>query len=139
MPFLLIDFPVFDPIAISIGPIAIRWYALAYIAGFILGWRYALWLTRRTTLPPDRMALDDFLTWAVVGTILGGRLGYVLFYNLDEYLAEPLSILEIWHAASRADRRPHLPFKVAKRVLGQQSPTIGGWTDGLSMICGVPS
>jgi phosphatidylglycerol:prolipoprotein diacylglycerol transferase len=87
----------FDPVALQIGPIAIRWYALAYIAGFILGWRYALWLTRRTTLPPDRVALDDFLTWAVVGTILGGRLGYVLFYNLDEYLAEPLSILEIWH------------------------------------------
>ena len=87
----------FDPVALQIGPVAIRWYALAYIAGFILGWRYALWLTRRTTLPPDRMALDDFLTWAVVGTILGGRLGYVLFYNLDEYLAAPLSILEIWH------------------------------------------
>jgi phosphatidylglycerol:prolipoprotein diacylglycerol transferase len=87
----------FDPVALQIGPIAIRWYALAYIAGFILGWRYALWLTRRTALPPDRLALDDFLTWAVVGTILGGRLGYVLFYNLDEYLAAPLSILEIWH------------------------------------------
>ncbi|MGK9234443.1 prolipoprotein diacylglyceryl transferase [Inquilinus limosus] len=87
----------FDPVALQIGPVAIRWYALAYIAGFLLGWRYALWLTRRTTLPPDRLALDDFLTWAVVGTILGGRLGYVLFYNLDEYLKEPLSILEIWH------------------------------------------
>lgn len=87
----------FDPVALQIGPIAIRWYALAYIAGFILGWRYALWLTRRTALPPDRAALDDFLTWAVIGTILGGRLGYVLFYNLDEYLADPVSILEIWH------------------------------------------
>ena len=87
----------FDPVALQIGPIAIRWYALAYIAGFILGWRYALWLTRRTALPPDRAALDDFLTWAVIGTILGGRLGYVLFYNLGEYLADPLSILEIWH------------------------------------------
>jgi len=87
----------FDPVALQIGPIAIRWYALAYIAGFLLGWAYALRLTRRTTLPPDRQALDDFLTWAVVGTILGGRLGYVLFYNLDEYLKDPLSILEIWH------------------------------------------
>ncbi|MGK9168115.1 prolipoprotein diacylglyceryl transferase [Inquilinus limosus] len=87
----------FDPVALQIGPVAIRWYALAYIAGFLLGWRYALWLTRRTTLPPDRAALDDFLTWAVVGTILGGRLGYVLFYNLEEYLKAPLSILEIWH------------------------------------------
>ena len=86
----------FDPVALQIGPIAIRWYALAYIAGFVLGWRYALWLTRRTTLPPDRLALDDFLTWAVVGTILGGRLGYVLFYNFDEYLQAPATILEIW-------------------------------------------
>ncbi|WP_395671861.1 prolipoprotein diacylglyceryl transferase [Inquilinus sp.] len=86
----------FDPVALQIGPIAIRWYALAYIAGFVLGWRYALWLTRRTALPPDRLALDDFLTWAVVGTILGGRLGYVLFYNFDEYLQTPGTILEIW-------------------------------------------
>jgi phosphatidylglycerol:prolipoprotein diacylglycerol transferase len=86
----------FDPVALQIGPIAIRWYALAYIAGFILGWRYALWLTRRTLLPPDRLALDDFLTWAVVGTILGGRLGYVLFYNFQEYSQNPLAILQIW-------------------------------------------
>lgn len=93
----------FDPVALQIGPIAIRWYALAYIAGFILGWRYALWLTRRTTLPPDRAALDDFLTWAVVGTILGGRLGYVLFYEPrllyepGRDLAAPFAVLEIWH------------------------------------------
>lgn len=86
----------FNPVAFSIGPIDIRWYALAYIAGFILGWRYALWLTRRSPLPPDREALDDFLTWAVIGTILGGRLGYVLFYNVQEYLQNPVAALEIW-------------------------------------------
>jgi phosphatidylglycerol:prolipoprotein diacylglycerol transferase len=85
-----------DPVALQIGPIAIRWYALAYIAGFVLGWRYALWLTRRSPLPPDPQALDEFLTWAVVGTILGGRLGYVLFYNLEEYLADPLTIFYVW-------------------------------------------
>ncbi len=85
-----------DPVALQIGPLAIRWYALAYIAGFVLGWRYAIWLTRRVPGPPDAAAVDDFLTWAVLGTILGGRLGYILFYNLEQYLADPIAIVRVW-------------------------------------------
>jgi phosphatidylglycerol:prolipoprotein diacylglycerol transferase len=84
------------PIDLTIGPFPIRWYALAYIAGFLLGWWYALQLVARTSLPPDRAAIDDFLTWAVVGVILGGRLGYVLFYDLAAYVANPISILFVW-------------------------------------------
>ena len=87
-----------DPIAFSLGPIIVRWYALAYLFGFVLGWRYALMLIK--SIPGERPNTDDidnFLSWAVVGVILGGRLGYVLFYNLEYYLDEPLEALKVWH------------------------------------------
>lgn len=91
-----IPFPDIDPIALQIGPFAIRWYALAYLVGFIAGWRYCLHLARLTPFRPHRADLDDYLTWAVVGTILGGRIGYVLFYNLPYYLENPLAALRVW-------------------------------------------
>ncbi len=88
--------PQFNPVAISIGPVAIRWYALSYIVGFIL----FLWLGRRRIKQGNtaftQEMLDDFLTWGVVGVILGGRLGYVLFYKLSDYLAHPLDIFKVW-------------------------------------------
>lgn len=93
---LALAFPNIDPIAIQIGPLAIRWYALAYLAGFILGWRYCMRLARQDSRPPRPQDLDDFLTWAVVGVILGGRIGYVLFYNLPYYAEHPLQALAIW-------------------------------------------
>ncbi len=92
-----IPFPTIDPVAVSLGPLAIRWYALAYLAGFLLGWRYCLWLAGRRTAPPHPIDYDDFLTWAVIGVILGGRTGYVLFYQLDFYLTDPGQILMLWH------------------------------------------
>ena len=94
---LAIPFPAIDPVAVSIGPIAIRWYALAYLAGFILGWRYCLRLARATPGRPGPDDYDEFLTWAVIGVILGGRLGYVLFYNLPYYIQNPLEALAVWH------------------------------------------
>lgn len=93
---LALAFPSIDPIAIQIGPLAIRWYALAYLAGFILGWRYCMRLARADARRPDPKDLDDFLTWAVIGVILGGRLGYVLFYNLPYYAENPLQALAVW-------------------------------------------
>ena len=101
MPFLLITFPVFDPIAISIGPFAIRWYALAYIAGIELGWIYARSLLKNERLwdgpPPLSLArLDDFILWATIGIIVGGRTGYVLFYNLPFFIQHPAEIFELW-------------------------------------------
>ena len=101
MPFLLITFPVFDPIAISIGPFAIRWYALAYIAGIVLGWIYARSLLKNETLwdgpPPLSLAqLDDFILWVTIGIIVGGRTGYVLFYNLPFFIQHPAEIFELW-------------------------------------------
>jgi phosphatidylglycerol---prolipoprotein diacylglyceryl transferase len=101
MPFLLIAFPVFDPIAISIGPIAIRWYALAYITGIVLGWVYARSLLKTEKLwegpPPLSLAqLDDFILWVTLGIIAGGRSGYVLFYNLPFFIQHPAEIFEVW-------------------------------------------
>jgi phosphatidylglycerol---prolipoprotein diacylglyceryl transferase len=91
-----IPFPMIDPVLVQIGPLAIRWYALAYIAGILGGW----WLARRlVALRPEvatRQQIDDFVTWTTLGIILGGRLGYVLFYRPGHYLTHPLEILEVW-------------------------------------------
>ena len=92
----MIIHPQFDPVLISIGPLAIRWYALSYIVGFVL----FIWLGRRriaqgNTLFTKEM-LDDFLTWGILGVILGGRLGYILFYKLPDYLADPISMFKVW-------------------------------------------
>ena len=101
MPFLTIAFPVFDPIAVSIGPIAIRWYALAYIGGIVLGWIYARSLLKNEKLwggpPPITVVqLDDFILWVTLGIIVGGRTGYVLFYNLAFFIQHPAEIFELW-------------------------------------------
>ncbi len=90
-------FPNFDPVALQFGPLVIRWYALAYIAGIVIGWRYALHLIARKPVFMDRVALDDFIVWVTLGIILGGRLGYVLFYKPSYYLANPQEIVALWH------------------------------------------
>ena len=87
---------ILDPIAFKIWILPIRWYALAYLAGFILGWRYALRLARTGLAKPTAEDMDEFLTWAVLGTILGGRIGYVLFYQPQYFVDNPIQILKIW-------------------------------------------
>jgi phosphatidylglycerol---prolipoprotein diacylglyceryl transferase len=101
MPFLLIAFPTFDPVAIAIGPFAIKWYALAYIGGIVLGWIYARSLLKDEKLwggpvPISLPQLDDFILWVTLGIILGGRTGYVLFYNLPFFMQHPAEIFELW-------------------------------------------
>jgi phosphatidylglycerol:prolipoprotein diacylglycerol transferase len=101
MPLLALPFPAIDPIAFSIGPIAIRWYALAYVAGLLGGWFYARRLAAQERLwrplpQPTANDMDDLIVWVALGVVLGGRLGYVLFYNLDTYLANPAEILAVW-------------------------------------------
>jgi phosphatidylglycerol:prolipoprotein diacylglycerol transferase len=88
----------------SLGPFALRWYALAYIAGLLLGWRYMTLLIRDNRLwgekksaPVTALQLDDFLFWATIGVILGGRLGYVLFYKPDMIWLKPAELIAIWH------------------------------------------
>jgi phosphatidylglycerol:prolipoprotein diacylglycerol transferase len=101
MPFLAIAFPTFDPVAISLGPIAIRWYALAYIGGIVLGWIYARALIRNEKLwggpaPISLAQMDDFILWVTLGIIVGGRTGYVLFYNLPFFMQNPAAIFKLW-------------------------------------------
>ncbi|KZL18063.1 Prolipoprotein diacylglyceryl transferase [Pseudovibrio axinellae] len=101
MPLLAIPFPTIDPVLISFGPLAIRWYALAYIAGILLAWRYMIVSVRNKALwnktpHPNTTDIDDFVMWATLGIVLGGRLGYVLFYNLPYYLDNPSQILAVW-------------------------------------------
>ncbi len=93
---LVLDFPDIDPIAIQLGPLAIRWYALAYIAGIVLAWLYMRWLAKRSPVFATPAQVDDFLVWATLGIVLGGRLGYVLFYNFGYYLQHPIEILFLW-------------------------------------------
>jgi phosphatidylglycerol:prolipoprotein diacylglycerol transferase len=97
MPLFAIPFPAIDPVAIAIGPVAIRWYALAYIGSLLLGWRYCLALADRPPHFVRRRDIDDFLVWATLGIVLGGRAGYVLFYNSAYYLAHPIEALYLWH------------------------------------------
>lgn len=97
-----IPFPAIDPVAISIGPLSIRWYALAYIGGLMLGWWYmrrlvrdeALWVSVKA---PTEEGLDDLLLYMALGIVIGGRLGEVLFYNLPYFLANPGEILQVWN------------------------------------------
>lgn len=92
----MLSYPHIDPIAIQLGPIAIRWYALAYITGLTLGWLY---IKRLVRFPPHAMReidVDDFLVWATLGVVLGGRLGYVVFYKPAYYFSHPLEIVQLW-------------------------------------------
>ncbi len=101
MPLFALPFPMIDPVLVSVGPFAIRWYALAYIGGLLIGWTYARRLARDEALwngrpRPDEETLDDLLVYAALGIILGGRIGYVLFYNLPYYLERPAEALMVW-------------------------------------------
>ncbi len=95
MPVLL--FPAFNPVIVQLGPFGIRWYALAYIVGLVLGWRLMRRLVQWPPVVATALQVDDFLTWATLGVVLGGRLGYVLFYQPGLYFTHPTQIFEVWH------------------------------------------
>ena len=102
MPVLLLPYPVISPVLVELGPLAIRWYALAYIAGLIAGWA---WLRRvvaedrywRGAPRPTPESIDDLLVYCAFGVIVGGRIGQVLLYDPSYYLANPLEIVAVWH------------------------------------------
>jgi phosphatidylglycerol---prolipoprotein diacylglyceryl transferase len=101
MAVLTIPFPAFDPVLVQIGPFAIRWYALAYIFGILLGWLYARALVANVRLwggpaPMCAIDFDDFVLWVTLGIIVGGRTGYVLFYNPAFFADHPAEILKLW-------------------------------------------
>ncbi|MEQ8440458.1 MAG: prolipoprotein diacylglyceryl transferase [Alphaproteobacteria bacterium] len=85
-----------DPIMLSIGPVDIRWYAMAYIVGLLVGWRLAMRMADRSPMAITPDHLDRFLTWAVVGVIVGGRLGAFLFYRPQVFFDDPAQILRVW-------------------------------------------
>ena len=97
----MIPYPDIDPVAVKLGPVAIRWYGLAYVAGLMLGWWYTVGLTKQARFNPpgsrpNANDLGDFVTWAILGVLVGGRLGIVLFYHPSFYLADPIEIVKIW-------------------------------------------
>ncbi len=102
MPLFAIPYPIVDPIAIEVGPLAIRWYGLAYMAGILLGWLYGRYLISRADLWGGKSPMtvsqgDDFLLWITLGIVLGGRLGFVLFYEPSYFWANPSEIPAVWN------------------------------------------
>lgn len=92
----MLTFPNIDPVMIHLGPIPIRWYGVAYIVGIFLAFKYAEWIIQRFSLKLTKNQIDNFLIWALLGIILGGRLGHVLFFEFDRYLENPSEILMTW-------------------------------------------
>jgi phosphatidylglycerol:prolipoprotein diacylglycerol transferase len=102
LPLAALPFPDIDPVIVHIGPLAVHWYGVGYIVGILFAWWYAKRLVMNPKLWPDGILpmkpvdLDDFIVWAAIGVVLGGRTGYVLFYDLQRYIAHPLDIFAVW-------------------------------------------
>ena len=103
MNLLAIQYPAIDPVALRLGPLAFKWYGLAYVAGLLLGWLYVKQLLKDRGLWPAGklpflpLKVDDLLLYMTVGVLLGGRLGYVLFYEPRHFLTHPLDIIAVWN------------------------------------------
>lgn len=103
LPLAALPFPAIDPIALQLGPVAIHWYGIGYVVGILFAW----WYTKRLVANPDLWAggkppitpldLDDFVLWAALGVVAGGRIGYVFFYDFAAFAANPLSIVQVWN------------------------------------------
>ncbi len=97
-----LTFPNIDPVIFQVGPLAVRWYGLGYIVGILFAWWYGkrlvtnprLWPNGQPPMKPE--ALDDFVLWAAIGIVAGGRIGYILFYDFARYIANPLDMLAVW-------------------------------------------
>lgn len=85
-----------DPVALQLGPLALRWYSLAYIGGIVAAWVLLLQMVKRPGSPMTREQVDDLITWCTLGVIAGGRLGYVIFYDPAKFLANPLDLFKLW-------------------------------------------
>jgi phosphatidylglycerol---prolipoprotein diacylglyceryl transferase len=103
MTILTIPFPDLNPVAFELGPLAVKWYGLAYLSGLLLGWVYVKWLLKQDHLWPFGKApfslpkADDLLLYMTIGVLLGGRMGYVLFYEPAHFFAHPMDIPQVWH------------------------------------------
>jgi len=92
----MLQHPQFDPVAISLGPLKVHWYGLTYLVGFVAGWWLGRLRARKPWSPLNEDQVGDLLFYIAIGVILGGRFGYVLFYNFDAFLADPLWLLRVW-------------------------------------------
>ena len=102
MPLALIAYPIIDPVLVHIGPLPVRWYALAFIGALVAGWSGTRYLYGRPRFwgmraHPTVLAMDDLVVYMAAGIILGGRIGYILFYNLPFYVAHPLDMFTVWN------------------------------------------
>ena len=131
-----IAFPAIDPVLIQIGPIAIRWYALAYIAGLFAGLAY---IRRQVAMPPALMTrthVDDLFLWVLGGVILGGRFGYVFFYKPGSYLSDPLSIFKTWEGGMSF--HGGLVGVIIAILLFARTAKVNKWYVGDRVACAVP-
>ncbi|MCF7971112.1 MAG: prolipoprotein diacylglyceryl transferase [Methylococcaceae bacterium] len=92
----MLTFPVIDPVAISLGPIKVHWYGLMYLIGIAGAWYLLSKRVNKLNAPIKGEALEDLIFYAAMGVVLGGRFGYVLFYNFDNFLADPLMLFKVW-------------------------------------------
>jgi phosphatidylglycerol---prolipoprotein diacylglyceryl transferase len=103
LPLAALPFPAIDPVALQLGPVAIHWYGIGYVVGILFAWWYTKRLVANTALwsggkpPITPLDLDDFVLWAALGVVLGGRIGYILFYDFAAFVANPLSIFAVWN------------------------------------------
>ena len=93
---ITLSYPVIDPVLLELGPLTVRWYALSYIAGILFSWRFVIVLAKKSPIGISKRHIDDFLVWATLGIVFGGRLGYVLFYKPTYYFNHPLETLIVW-------------------------------------------
>jgi phosphatidylglycerol---prolipoprotein diacylglyceryl transferase len=102
LPLLAIAFPNIDPVIVNLGPLSLHWYGLGYVAGIMFAWWYGkrlvgnMRLWRDNAPPMTTLDLDDFVLWAALGVVLGGRIGHIFFYDFAKYAADPLSIFYVW-------------------------------------------
>ncbi|WP_461480610.1 prolipoprotein diacylglyceryl transferase [Porticoccus sp.] len=92
----MLNYPAIDPVAFALGPLQVHWYGLMYLFGFLAAWRLALRRSERAWSPVRRKQVEDLVVYCAFGVILGGRFGYVLFYNLDKWLSDPLWLFRVW-------------------------------------------
>lgn len=92
----MLSFPDINPIILPLGPLAISWYSLSYVVGILIGWRYAIRVVKANDLGISPKNLDDFVSWVIIGIIIGGRLGYILFYDPAKYFSHPIEILKTY-------------------------------------------
>lgn len=141
-PLLTLTFPNIDPVIFSMGPLSIRWYGMGYVVGILFAWWYTkrlvsnpqLWAAKSPPMTPRD--LDDFVVWATFGVIIGGRLGYVIFYDLPHTLSNPLSIFAVWQGGMSF--HGGLLGTILAMVLFARSRGIAVWSMLDTISCGVP-